>query len=117
MNGVKQIGVFVIAFLALGCEGIVGDTGYIYSSETNEPLSDVTVTLFVKNKKTSTIITKSDGYFDASSFVGCTPKCPGAGMQFLKKGFKPKIIKDVDSYTKKHPNNGKGYMIILLEPN
>lgn len=105
-----------LVFLTVGCEGIVGDTGYVYSSKTKEVLSHVRVTLYVNNRKVSTISTKSDGYFEANSFVGCVPKCPCATIMFSKSGFKPKIIKNVEAYNKKHPNNSKGYMNIFLEP-
>nr|WP_294859181.1 hypothetical protein [uncultured Fluviicola sp.] len=116
MKFIKQGFIIAAGFLMASCEGVVGSSGYVYSSKTNKPLGDVSVELYVDQKKTDAISTKADGYFVADEFVGCVPKCPCAKLVFLKSGFKPKEIPDVEAYQKKHPNNAQGYMTVLLEP-
>lgn len=108
---------FTIAFFFIigltSCEGIVGDSGHVYSMSTKEPLDSVKITLLIDNLSSQMTYTDSTGYFENTRFVGCTPKCPNSKLKFVKKGYKTLLI-DVEKYLKKHPQPN-GYITINLE--
>ena len=112
----KYIGHLLSLFFLVGltgCEGLVGDSGYVYSAMSSDPLDSVKVTLIIDNVKSNTTYTDSNGYFENTDFVGCTPKCPNSKLMFVKKGYKTLLI-DLEQHLKKHPQPN-GFITVNLE--
>ncbi|TCC93271.1 hypothetical protein EZ428_00415 [Pedobacter frigiditerrae] len=115
--------IFTIVFfglltIMLACEGIVGGDGYIYNSKTNIPLAEVKVVLLLNNKAQDSCYSNEKGFFRASQFVGCVPKCPNAKILLTKDGFKSLAI-DFDEYWKSNDYNSisRDSLILYLIPN
>lgn len=115
--------IFVLIFFGLlstmlACEGVVGGDGYIYNSKTNIPLSEVKVVFFLNNKVQDSCYSDEKGFFRASLFVGCVPRCPSAKISLTKNGFKSLTV-DFDEYWKNNDYNSisRDSLILHLIPN
>ena len=99
---IKTISIYtLIIFLFTSCEGIVGDDGYIFSTETKKPIENAMVILFLNDKPSDTSYTDKNGFFKATDFVGCVPNCPTAKILISKKNYFSKKI-DINKYWKKN---------------
>jgi hypothetical protein len=74
----KAYNFFAFAITFFSCEGIVGEDGKIITALTKEPLKNVQIDFYLNEKLVETSMSKNDGSFQGSRFVGCVPLCPTA---------------------------------------
>ncbi|MGG7033835.1 MAG: hypothetical protein ACI7YS_01430 [Flavobacterium sp.] len=90
----KILYVFLLSFsiLFFSCEGCRLGIGTVYDKSTKRPLGGVTY----KNVVDSDIhLTDSTGKYKLrGNFGACMPTCPDYDAEFLKKGYKTKVIKN-----------------------